>query len=380
MLLSEMVRRIRSEEFLVNDASQYQQVSVTDWVTKTTKTVVLNEDAIIWFTFSLYYYSAPYSGSGIGGNARLLVDGIPVCSTGEGYVIDGGSQGTLTASGFIYLSAGQHTFDFQVSVYRNTRTANNYVRLQGIQIKKICFSDSRGQLINSGAVNAPNNAETTVIDSNITFPSRRLAAGRIKQVPARIIVYAEGVNGRYSVLKNPGESNDSGKLNWRLFINNIQVSWTGRRGDNESSLTDNITYSEGAYGYYETVINADQTVNIKLKVYNATGSSLNVRAIMYIFMCPWIIGAQAYEPLNLTFPQGSTLYLVLEPLNSDPTKTIQLGGARAWDLGYNYYNTASGTGILYWNYTFESVEVGQCVLLVSGNGGCISIIAVDVRA
>ncbi|MEM1530477.1 MAG: hypothetical protein QXI05_02955, partial [Candidatus Bathyarchaeia archaeon] len=60
--------------------------------------------------------------------------------------------------------------------------------------------------------------------------------------------------------------------------------------------------------------------------------------------------------------------------------TIQLGGARAWDLGYNYYNTASGTGILYWNYTFESVEVGQCVLLVSGNGGCISIIAVDVRA
>jgi len=62
-----------------------------------------------------------------------------------------------------------------------------------------------------------------------------------------------------------------------------------------------------------------------------------------------------------------------------PTKTIQLGYVRAWDLGYNYYSIASGTGILSRNYTFESVEVSSCTLIISGLGGCISIIAVDVR-
>jgi hypothetical protein len=60
---------------------------------------------------------------------------------------------------------------------------------------------------------------------------------------------------------------------------------------------------------------------------------------------------------------------------------LKLGFQRAWSFGdnTNYYSIASGTDILSWNYTFESVEVSSCLLLVSGYGGCISIIAVDVR-
>jgi len=38
-----------------------------------------------------------------------------------------------------------------------------------------------------------------------------------------------------------------------------------------------------------------------------------------------------------------------------------------------------GTGIVTWNYTFETVEVENSVLLVEGYGACISIIGVDVR-
>jgi hypothetical protein len=102
-------------------------------------------------------------------------------------------------------------------------------------------------------------------------------------------------------------------------------------------------------------------------------------AILSFFACPWIFSSAEYEPFSLNFPPGSTLYVVLEPLSSDPTKTIKLGYPRAWSLNCDYYSTSSGTGILAWNYTFENVPPSECILKVSGGGGCISIIAVDVR-
>ncbi|MEM3581526.1 MAG: hypothetical protein QXQ64_09785, partial [Candidatus Bathyarchaeia archaeon] len=103
-------------------------------------------------------------------------------------------------------------------------------------------------------------------------------------------------------------------------------------------------------------------------------------SILHTF-CPWILGTSEHQPIQLDFPQGSTLYLVLEPLWGNPTKTVKLGKKRAFSFGdaTDYYSTASGTDILAWNYTFETVEVGQAVLLIGGYGGCISIIGVDVR-
>jgi hypothetical protein len=83
----------------------------------------------------------------------------------------------------------------------------------------------------------------------------------------------------------------------------------------------------------------------------------------------------------MDFPQGSTMYVVLEPLNLNPTKNLKLGRVRGVSFGdsTDFYSTSSGTGIQSWNYTFETVEVSNCLLNISGEGGCISILAVDVR-
>ena len=99
------------------------------------------------------------------------------------------------------------------------------------------------------------------------------------------------------------------------------------------------------------------------------------------FICPWIIPNSEDEPVELDFPDGSTIYIILEPLNSDPTKTIKLGKKRFVSFGdsTDYYSTASGTGILSWNYTFELVPVKNCILKIGGYGGCISVVGVDVR-
>jgi hypothetical protein len=106
-----------------------------------------------------------------------------------------------------------------------------------------------------------------------------------------------------------------------------------------------------------------------------------VKASIIIIVSPWILGYSEGEVFNLNFPQGSTLYVVTEPLWNDVTKTVKIGKKRARTFGdsTDYYYTASGTGILNGSYTFESVPVSNCVLVVSGFGGCISIIAVDVR-
>lgn len=379
MLLSEMVRKIRSEEELFVDTNTYTQNYPTDWVTKVSKNIQLDEPAIIYFKFELFYQTQPYTGTRARGNARVLLGGVPLCSTGEqGHGPDGGAQGTVTRAGYIYLGSGSYTFDFQLSGF----TFNDgYIRLQGVQLRRLNFSDVAGTRVNSGWVWAPNNAETTILNQNITLPSRGTVVGNLKQIPVQFLFYMEQDNWRSSILQNPGESTVSGKLNWRLYINDVHTAWNDRRGDFESGQTDYQSYSEGAYGLYKAERTAGETINVKVKVYNAIGGGASVRAILTPFICPWIIPDTEYQPLSLSFPQGSTLYITLEPLSSDPTKTLKLGKRRAWSFGdaTDYYSTASGTGILYWNYTFEVVEVSNCLLLIGGSGGCISVIAVDVR-
>lgn len=375
MLLSEMVRHIRREKVHLASTTYYEQSAVTDWVTKLTKTINLDASSIIHVQFSLLLYSAGATDY-VRANGRVLIDGTPVLATGE-RTKNGVGSAEYPVSAFIYLQSGSHTFEFQVAAHRIDTGC--YVRLLNFYIRQLDFTDLTTLNQNSGNVTVDNNATVTVLDVNLTIPARKLAVGKVKNTPLRLVVYVEDSAKRCSAFKNVNESDANGYLNWKLLVNNTQVSWTGRAGDNDTGETANPSYSIGGHGQYETVIKAGTTYNIKLNVTNAEGSTRTVSAVITILACPWIIGANEYEPFDLDFPQGSTLYLVLEPLSSDPTKNIKLGYVRAWDLGYNFYSTASGTGILNWSYTFESVDVRQVALTIDGSGGCISIIGVDVR-
>ncbi|MEM2177026.1 MAG: hypothetical protein QXN34_06840 [Archaeoglobaceae archaeon] len=378
MLLSEMVRKIRYEKTIYNESTNISRNSPTDWVTVRTVNFTLPAPCciIIQFSGSLAGSASPYT---VGGNARVVIDGIPIVATGEIYRTDSASP-SVTRTIYVVLGAGDHTVEFQLSCFRIDSSSNAVLLYNGRFIKQICFSDMTNLLKDSGYVNVASEQTATVINENIMIPARKTCAGTVKQTQLHIYVYAEAENLRLSRMKNPGEANDS-CINWRLKINDSYVSWSDRRNDFGSDTT-NQSYAEGAYGYYTALVDAGQTINVKVEAVNNSGGARNVRAVIVVFACPWIIPSTVfeYEPLSLSFPQGSTLYLVLEPLSSDPTKTVRLGYVRAWDLGYNYYSTASGTGVLSWNYTFESVNVENAVLLVGGSGGCISIIAVDVRA
>jgi hypothetical protein len=98
-------------------------------------------------------------------------------------------------------------------------------------------------------------------------------------------------------------------------------------------------------------------------------------------MCPWIIPAEEYEPLTLDFPQGSTLYVSTEPLEVNPTKTVKIGKVRFISFGdsTDFYYINSGTDVLDSSYTFETIEVSRIIMIVSGEGGCIATLGVDIR-
>ncbi|MEM0010480.1 MAG: hypothetical protein QXT84_02160, partial [Candidatus Bathyarchaeia archaeon] len=99
-------------------------------------------------------------------------------------------------------------------------------------------------------------------------------------------------------------------------------------------------------------------------------------------LSPWLPPATETEIVSLNCPQGSTIYVVFEPLLEDQSKYIYLGKKRIIPLGQDYYSSAGGTGILTWSYTFDLISVEQVELLAKNvrHCGCITMIGVDVRA
>jgi hypothetical protein len=179
-------------------------------------------------------------------------------------------------------------------------------------------------------------------------------------------------------MRNPGEANTSSRMNFRLYLDGTEIGWKERIND-DFDLSYNIAYSEGCHGRaYFALTPGSHTLEVKAT--NNLSSAYNARTVLNLVLSPWFL-IDSHEPLALSFPQGSTLYVVMEPLWVDPTKTLKLGWKRFVSLGdsTDFYSTASGTGIVSWSYTFESVNVASCALLVGGFGGCISIVAVDVR-
>jgi hypothetical protein len=182
-------------------------------------------------------------------------------------------------------------------------------------------------------------------------------------------------------IKNVGEGNESWNYNWRIYLNDAQKNWTERRNDWGESYNEDCQDS-GAYGRCAIALDPNTQYNLKITAYNYCGVQGTGRAVVEVMICPWFLADVDYEPVSLDFPQGSTLYVTVEPLHDNTaTKYVRVGKTRFKSFGdsTDYYGSLSGTGILNFDYTFEIVEVVNSILHVKGFGGCVSIIGVDAR-
>jgi len=369
MLLSEMVRRLKNEVFVYKGSAQ--GCDVHDWTTRLSLSLSLPAPRLVVIHWDHYH-----SYSETNGGSRVLLDGNPVW--GSGYVPSGTAGLRTSPRCMLMVPGGSHTLDFQTS--QLYAASNRCIQMNNIEVGYADFADTSYQNAN-GSGNVAAGVESSIVSVSIpasSLPARKTAVGKIKQYVAQIYVAAVVPDNAISKLKNVGEANESGYVNWKIFVDDVQMSWNERYNDVQ---TVDVTKAEGAFGRLFVVFDAETSHTVTVKAYNGTSAARTCNAYVYIVLSPWILGDSEHQPVSLQIPQGSTLYLVAEPLLSDPTKVVKLGKKRAISFGdsTDYYSTASGTGILSWNYTFESVEVSNSLLFASGYGGCISIIAVDVR-
>ena len=366
MLLSEQLRILANEEVLYT-GGPYDDSTGPAWVTKATKQITLTATRIVYVRQKTKFVSGDSAFLAVG---RILMDDKPIITAGK---VNNGDD--ITRDMFMVLPAGSYTFKFQTNILGSAGT----VQIYDLKIATLNFPDKQRDYFDPGNVFSPAGQETTVLDYNFTPPTtRKTPVGSIKKYVGIITVVCEGAK-RKSFPRNPGEGNVTG-FNYKIYIDDTQVAWTDRRDDHGDTDT-NPDYGRGAYGRYVAPFNPNVQVNLRIKVYNIYGSDQNCLARVELILCPWILADTDYEPVSLNFADGSTLYVVAEPLNENPTKYVRIGKTRFNSFGdaTDYYASSSGMNLVAFDYTFEMVEVANSVLHVKGFGGCIGTIGVDVR-
>jgi hypothetical protein len=250
---------------------------------------------------------------------------------------------TKTLSGFILLNAGQYSVVFEAD--------SGYVSVKDFVLGIYVFTYTQGLSL----------AQTSGGDIALNLSAHKILGGYVNEGYMEIRCAAYTPNDQTN-FQNPGESLTNPIT---LQIDTIEKPWSERIND---------TYGfEAAYAAYKGALEAEQhTITI------TRGNSNTVLYVSIIFS-PWILGSVETAPFSLNIPPGSTIYVVLAPLTSDPTKTIKLKAARFLVGGEDYISQASGTGVLIWNYTFEYVDPAEALITIVGEGGCIQLYAVDIR-
>lgn len=374
VLLTEQERLYADEFNVVNGETSPALVAAADWTTEKTYSFTLTKQEIMMLKGIV-----SVSGGTTRGDGRITIDGFPLWASG------GINIGTATTPEmYVLLAAGAHTVNFDCAMW--FAGGSQDVHWSFIYVGLLNFNDKLGGAWDSGDVAFANELKT-VIDESIVIPTgRNLPIGTLSKYSAFVhvvILDNSAAPTRKTRMKNIGDSNDSGKVNATLWINDAQVNWATRANDDADGGSTNTSYGRGSEGYYFVPVSANQTLDVKVKV-SWTGTG-NVRCYLTVLLCPWILSPVStdYSFALLSFSQGSTFYAYLEPLYADVTKASKIGMKRFSSLGdsTDYYSLSSGLGILIHSYTFDVVDVPSSVWAVnpSGNIVCVSYIGVDLR-
>jgi hypothetical protein len=338
VLLAEMVRLLSDESNLVNVATAYNVTSATYATIHDYENVVLTKAGLLLIAFD--------GSLGSAGNGYIRVR---IGASLYSFACKQAGAAGVHYTFMVYLAAG--TYD--VLVEGCVPAGGISIIVDDFQAGFVNFSDLTGEALvaYTGAI-----AKTTA--------ARNTPLGVIKNTVYCVTVYAITA-GAQTNMENPGNTLTNGV---QILIDGVQQSWTERwQGDANGMAAGGKLYKSASAGVSHSITvttdNGATAVNVSVAV------------------CPWILTNALSEIVSLDFPRGSTVYVTEEPLDGNPTKYIYIGKIRGVTFGAatDYYSSASATGISAFSYTFEFVNVSQCLLQVYGFGGCISSIAVDLR-
>jgi hypothetical protein len=329
MVYTEQVRQLNSEANLINDTTVYTRNDAAWGTIHSYGNITLSEDSLVVFKFTVNTPSA----------YRLKI--------GSYYVY--GCFVTGVKTGIAFVAAGTY------AVVMEQKNSGGSGSIGYFQLGKAKFSDVK-------------NSNLAVYASTISLTLAQRAPpsffGTLKNAVFAVLVWAS-TPGAQTNFENVGDALTNGV---QLSVDGVQVDWTTRIQD--------TTSDETAYANFYGSLSVGSSHTFTIGKDNA-----NTVVHISIIGCPWLLAGVDNQPVTLDFPQVSTLYVTLEPLDKDPTKNSKIGKVRAVSYGdaTDFYSTASGTGILSHTYTFEIVAVSDVSVFVNGFGGCISLVGVDER-
>lgn len=288
--------------------------------------------------------------------ASLLIFSF-ACSTASCYRLKIGSvyaaaldDATGSPSGAVYVAAG--TYDVLVE-QRNGGVGGGQV--DSMKMGAVVFNDAVGNALA---------AYSTTISK--TVAARQTCIGSLNSAVFAVRCFAYTSGGQTN-FKNVGDSLTNGVA---LAVDGTQISWYSRVQDASSREAAEATY------YVSLSVGSAHTFAI---------TKDNAATVVHIsvYACPWLLAPSTVrnQPVTPNFKNGSTLYVMLEPLWANNSKGLTLGKQRAISFGDAtdyYYVPTPAVGLMSCMYTFELVEVSEAVIAVYGEAGCISQIGVDM--
>lgn len=338
-VLSEMERT--SDWGFIKDSTSYTRTgawgTLHDW-----GNIVMGSDGIVCFAVTYGKLTGGY------GNIRIKI-GSNIVFGGE--VV--GGVASVTKLGYIWLPAG--TYDV-LAEGKSSDGAN--VQLSFFAFGSVTFNDTKYSALQSGGA-----APITVNLAKVV--ARQTPAGVISRQHVFVQVHAYQSDNGATEFIDSGSATNSIKIE----VDGVQVAWTYKYNDTHcvGSAFGTLILSE-ALADHTIVITPSDTTNTVMTV--AVVSS------------PWILSPWMLQsfPVTLSFSQFSTLYVWMEPLVLNPTKNLNVGSPyRAVDYSANYYYSSSGVGLVQAVYTFDALQLSLVGVYVDGYGGCISVVAVDIR-
>jgi hypothetical protein len=329
MLLSEQERLLANEVNLINNPTLYMITNTLWYLIYDYGQIQMPADGILFFSVQF--------DSGTTGTTQIAVyvRNMPIA---VGVL---GTSGSMFVAGAVWLAAGTYA---EIQVYGVTTGAG--ADIKNMQVGYTAFNDSVGYALQATASGS---------SISLTVSSRVTPVGALKQAVYGIIACSFAPSGQTTTIS-------------AITVDGVLQSFDESNGSG--------TQAASVKCYVPCAVGSSHTVVV---------SQSNSSATLYlsIIACPWICTSisRMPQPVTLSFPQQSTVYVVIGILFKDCVKSIWVGKQKGISFGaadyYGYSSAGTGT-LLSFNYSFDSVNVAQVLFCMGGLGCCVDSIAVDV--
>jgi len=240
-----------------------------------------------------------------------------------------------------------------------------------IKVGFTAFKDMDGTVLTADMGNTvAAGATTKVVDQTVVPTKRMTVIGQIWRTTLRfqvLVICQDAQRGRF--VTTHGALTD---YEISLEVEGEDIAWQ-TSSDDASSTCYGAAYAEAVVD-----VPADETIDVELFIKNNDAGAHDYDVYYSFATCPWVFAPDYVHAVLVNIPPGSTVNLVSEPLDDDPSKSIGLGHYTPYGDD-KVYDEQTGANIISYSNVLADLPSSGLYLLHKGFRGCISVITADRR-